>query len=307
MQRLLAWSLCLAIMGMGARELASQTHLDCSSSLYHNILHASMFLIRIYIEYIAAESSDEGCSIMESFASVYVCSLCSARSTSLSLWMSHLRQVHSNESSTSIISCPVHDCSAEYGNVHSLISHIYRKHPQRGSTLSSPSSGTTLAVGSSVIEPQNQAVVENSTAEFSLEDFSSEQANTEGEGCSSVYEDFDFCCLERKKKSCLLLMQLKEERMLTQAAINDVVQGCQNVVSYALSSVRSKVNHLSSQFHTEEIEEVKAAITDVFDPFAGLETSYLQETFIRKEMGCIVCSLRLYGYLFTIILYVASY
>jgi hypothetical protein len=181
------------------------------------------------------------------------------------------------------------------GNVHSLSSHIYRKHPHRGSTLGSTSSGTTLAVGSSLAEPQNQAVADDSVAE-SLEHCSGEQGTMEGgDGSSIICEDIDFC-FERKKKSCLLLMQLKEERMLTQTAINDVVKGCQDVVSYALSSVRSKVNDLSAHSHSDEIEAVKTAITEVFDPFAGLETSYLQDKFILKEMGCLVRSLRTHGY-----------
>ena len=69
---------------------------------------------------------------MDSSASVIICSYCSARSTSLSLWMSHLRQVHSNEHNLSL-TCPLPNCTASYSNVNSLCSHIYRKHQDRDS------------------------------------------------------------------------------------------------------------------------------------------------------------------------------
>ena len=239
---------------------------------------------------------------MENSVPVFVCSLCSARSPSLSLWMSHLRQVHSNEASLNI-NCPLHDCSAVYGNVHSLFSHIYRKHPHRDSTHGSSNSGTTIALGSTVTKPQNLKPVEEneSVAELSIADSSTDHDIIMGgedyTEQSSVHENIDYC-FERKKKSCLLLMQLKEERMLAQTAINDVVKGCQDVVSYALSSVKSKVNDLPSHSSTDEIEAVKTKIVDaidgVVDPFAGLETSYLQDKFIMKELGCIVCYITIF-------------
>lgn len=59
---------------------------------------------------------------------VVLCSLCDFRSPSLSLWLSHLRQVHRSDSGIKI-TCPVRGCEAvAYEKVNSLCSHMYRAH-----------------------------------------------------------------------------------------------------------------------------------------------------------------------------------
>ena len=90
-------------------------------------------------------------------------------------------------------------------------------------------------------------------------------------------------------------MQLKEEKMLTQTAINDVVKGCQDVVSRALNFVRAKVCELPQSASREGIID---AIGKVSDPFAGLYTSYLQDKFISE---CIVCDHRIIWHAFTLL------
>ena len=81
-------------------------------------------------------------------------------------------------------------------------------------------------------------------------------------------------------------MQLKEERMLSQTAINDVVKGCQDLISNALGSVKNKLNELTLTPNTKS--NILDVINDISDPFAELKTSYLQDKFISEEMGCIV-------------------
>lgn len=203
--------------------------------------------------------------------SIFVCSLCGARSRSLSLWMSHLCQVHSNEDDLSL-KCPFHDCPAVYSYVNSLCSHIYRKHQERGTGQASGASSSFIPLISSNESAPLQSSVDNVGA---MEESIMEEL--------SLHKIVD-SSLERKRKSCLFLMQLKEERMLTQVAIDDVVGGCKDLVSHALHSVRSQVSRVPPQNATE----IYDILEEVSNPFEGLETAYLQDKFILKEMECIV-------------------
>ena len=95
---------------------------------------------------------------------------------------------------------------------------------------------------------------------------------------------------EQMKKSCLFLMQLKEERLLTQAAVNDVVSGCQEVFQHTLGHLRAGVSQKLSQSGIDfnGITGLGDVFADMSDPFVGLESVYLQDKFISKELGCIV-------------------
>ena len=67
----------------------------------------------------------------------------------------------------------------------------------------------------------------------------------------SVAHDVD-CLLhrdnfEQKKKSMLFLMQLKEDRFLTQSAVSDVVSGCKEVFKHTLSHLRAGISSKLSE------------------------------------------------------------
>ena len=92
-----------------------------------------------------------------------------------------------------------------------------------------------------------------------------------------------------RKKSCLFLMHLKEERMISQAAIQDVVSGCQDVL-HTVGHLKAAVSHKLSEcgLDASYIDGVASVFQDGNNPFAGVESQYLQETFIAQELGFIV-------------------
>jgi hypothetical protein len=99
---------------------------------------------------------------------------------------------------------------------------------------------------------------------------------------------------EQKKKSMLFLMQLKEERLVSQAAVNDVVAGCKEVFAHTLCRIKAGINEKLSQSEIDSYSnEVCSIIDDMSDPFTGLESVYLQDKFITEELGCIVSFARL--------------
>ena len=126
-----------------------------------------------------------------------ICSHCGARSPSVSLWMSHLRQVHQLLDHFAV-SCPVNGCGAMYSNVNSMCSHINRKHRN---LLCSHEAGRTTTTANIV---QESSLYTNLT-EYSFDPSITESLNHD---ISQLLHTDEF---EQKKKSILFLMHLKEE------------------------------------------------------------------------------------------------
>ena len=204
---------------------------------------------------------------------VFVCVLCSLRSPTLSLWMSYVRLVHSSDENVSI-SCPVNECDAVYTKINSVLSHIYRRH--RNSIVCPSTSPVPNVLSYSV----DEVITPGTSMDLSLPD--------------AISHDVDILLQrdehERKKKSCLFLMHLKEERMISQAAIQDVVSGCQDVLEHTVGHLKAAVSHKLSEcgLDASYIDGVASVFQDGINPFAGVESQYLQEKFIAQELGCIV-------------------
>lgn len=199
----------------------------------------------------------------------YLCSLCDARSPSVTLWMSHVRLVHQFDSGISL-SCPVHGCSAVYSKVNSICSHIYRQHKD--------------ATGSCEVLHRAEPAQE-STSSGILMDLSLPPALSH-----DIHQLLHTDVYEQQKKSCLFLLQMKEERLLTQAAVNDVVIGCREVFEHTISRIRAGVSQKLAQcgIDPSSIDGLDNIFNEAVDPFTGLETAYLQDKFISKELGCVV-------------------
>ena len=210
---------------------------------------------------------------------VYVCSLCNARSPSISLWMSHVRLVHQSDSDFSL-SCPIQGCDAVYSKVNSVCSHIYRRH-KLDSTASSSEAIDSTHRNDHIDDP----TVQESTSSGILMDISVPPSLTHDINQLLHRDEY-----EQKKKSCLFLLQMKEERLLTQVAINDVVVGCKEVFEHTVGRLRAGVNQKLAQsgIDPSDIDGLESIFHERSNPFAGLETAYLQEKFMSQELGCIV-------------------
>ena len=205
-----------------------------------------------------------------------ICSHCGARSPSVSLWMSHLRQVHQLLDHFTV-SCPVNGCGAMYSNVNSMCSHIYRKHRN---LLCSHEAGRTTTTANIV---QESSLYTNLT-EYSFDPSITESINHD---ISQLLHTDEF---EQKKKSILFLMHLKEERLMTQAAVNDVVSGMKEVCEHSMGRLKAGVSRTLSKagIDMEKVDGLSDIFKDVSHPFKGLESAYLQDKFITQELECIV-------------------
>lgn len=95
---------------------------------------------------------------------------------------------------------------------------------------------------------------------------------------------------EQKKNSSIFLLQLKEERVVLQATINDVVKGCRDVFGHTVGRIQAGVKYKLSEsgidpFTVPGLEEFFSTVNN---PFSGLETSYLQEKFISEKLSYVV-------------------
>ena len=203
------------------------------------------------------------------------CSLCDFRSPSLSLWLSHLRHVHRSDTAITI-KCPVGDCGAVYDKVNSFCSHMYRSHRVLCTTDTDASANNkqTTASPSSIVHPMS---IETGT----------EVSDDLQHDIDQLLETDGF---EQRKKSSLYLLQIKEERMVSQAAVNDIVQGCQEVFQHTIGRIKAGVKRKlsSSGIDPTEVSGLDELFTSVTDPFDGLETCYHQEKFVSEKLGCIV-------------------
>lgn len=95
---------------------------------------------------------------------------------------------------------------------------------------------------------------------------------------------------EQKKKSMLFLMHLKEERLMSQSAINDVVSGMKEVFEHSLGRLKAGVSRKLSKIgiDMEGIDGLSNIFQDTCHPFKGLESAYLQDKFISQDLECIV-------------------
>ena len=71
---------------------------------------------------------------------------------------------------------------------------------------------------------------------------------------------------EQRKKSSSYLLQIKEERMISQAAVNDVVKGCQEVFEHTVGRIKAGVKHKLSNLGIDpaNLPLVKILITPLF-------------------------------------------
>ncbi len=93
---------------------------------------------------------------------------------------------------------------------------------------------------------------------------------------------------EQMKKSILFLLQLKEERLITQAAVNDIVTGCREVFKHTVHHLKAGVSQTLAQsgIDLNDVNGLDGVFNEISDPFMGIETSYLQDKFISQELEC---------------------
>lgn len=73
--------------------------------------------------------------------------------------------------------------------------------------------------------------------------------------------------------------------MITQAAIQDVVSGCKEVFKHTVGHLKAATSHKLSEsgIDASSINGLESVFEGAINPFAGVESQYLQEKFITQE------------------------
>lgn len=93
-----------------------------------------------------------------------------------------------------------------------------------------------------------------------------------------------------RRSSALFLLKLKEQRKMTQVAVDDVVEGSRALFSETMMRVQASVKATLSEagVDPDSITGFSEAFDKVADPFHGLDTCCLQENYFRDKLHLVV-------------------
>lgn len=95
-----------------------------------------------------------------------------------------------------------------------------------------------------------------------------------------------------RRSSALFLLKLKEQRRISQVAIDDIVVGSRGLVSQCIQHVQAGVRAKLAEagLDPESINGLDDVFKNCIDPFDNIETSYLQEKYYLEQLGLVVSS-----------------
>ena len=90
----------------------------------------------------------------------------------------------------------------------------------------------------------------------------------------------------RRRSSALFLLKLKEHRRVTQTAIDDVVDSCQNIFQQTIQTVQSSIRSCMAQhgIDPDSTPGLNEKFLEYTDPFNGLENKYKQEKYYQESL-----------------------
>ena len=93
----------------------------------------------------------------------------------------------------------------------------------------------------------------------------------------------------QQRSAALLLLKLKEQRCVSQVAIDDIVEHSKvqfdRTVSILLAEVRS---HLAERGVNPSELDLDSAISKLNHPFSEMDTKHKQDKYFREKLGLIV-------------------
>lgn len=93
----------------------------------------------------------------------------------------------------------------------------------------------------------------------------------------------------QKRSAALLLLKLKEQRRVSQVAVDDIIEHTKaqfdRTVSIALAEIRS---HLAERGVDPSELDLDSALTKLNHPFSELDTKHKQDKYFRDKLGLIV-------------------
>ena len=212
-----------------------------------------------------------------------LCSLCSFRTGCVPELVSHIRLVHYSDSNFSL-TCGIDGCKKHFKKCSSFLSHVYRHHrqyivhgvPRKQEDEPQPE---CLALG----EPKLDSLTLPAANAMDIQEENGSLLD------HTVHQLLGTDQNEQKKKSALFILELKEVRGLSEVAIKWVISGCNEMLCYNNKRLQAALfEQLSKHGINSQDPHLHQVFQKVSNPFEGLENVYLQDKFLREELGCIV-------------------
>ena len=93
----------------------------------------------------------------------------------------------------------------------------------------------------------------------------------------------------QKRAAALLILKLKEQRRVSQVAIDDIIEHSKvqfdRTVSILLAKVRS---HLAERGFSVSELDLDAALSKLDHPFSEMDTKHKQDKYFKDKLGLIV-------------------
>ena len=239
---------------------------------------------------------------MEDNESLFSCSFCSYRCL---IWRDlnrHYFVAHSNEP-LFLQKCVVTGCSQTFRSYSSFNSHLNRKH--RGVDLESEARKSLLSSGTFTLE-NTERIDGRIDSEVAEMDIDSHMCRSYGSGETSTETEHEFEQEDDEVRSCqlyannddwersaaLLLLTVKERFKLTQSAIDFITQQVHNIISYGVDDIQKVVQEwLENQGIAANFTELATHLEPLRNPFASIETEYMQSKFYRDHFNLVVRSI----------------
>ena len=209
------------------------------------------------------------------------CPLCGYLSPTLSLYISHLRLVHSKDDNFRI-TCRIDECTEVFGAFAALNSHVYRCHRV---TL-----GLERAPQHNI---DDQATCSEDTV-FEAENEPPDFMNPFHNGCFSTTPSDTLACGPSTPGSSMdisaakFLLHMREGRQTSQIAISDIIAGCNSLCNQALKEFQAKVRRDIVSIGID-FSLLPSLTDDVnVDLFESVKNNYLFEKFCTEHFGCLV-------------------
>ncbi|XP_035665562.1 uncharacterized protein LOC118408812 [Branchiostoma floridae] len=232
----------------------------------------------------------------------WTCRICLAYVTlTLSLLLTHMRSRHGSDPDF-FVRCVIDDCDKSFNKYNSFYRHMTRQHPESlkvGPRLNDSNYGEEIGGsehGGHDVENDNSNLdmdmddnyaihsdqeaglndLDELNAEENVSDFSDESDN-------SSNSDIQFDPDRRTREAARFICAVKERNVLTQAAVDDIVQATDSYVGGTIYQLRKKVQRRLIEHGIDP-----SVTDDIFEedmsPFEGLRTAYLQEQAIKAHL-----------------------
>ena len=89
-----------------------------------------------------------------------------------------------------------------------------------------------------------------------------------------------------RKQSALYLLKMKEKRLLSKAAIDDIVENTSAIFDRTFEMAKAAFKEKLADTRVDI--DVDEALSGLTDPFDGLKTQHFQEKYYLEELGLIV-------------------